>query len=331
MQCSLLLGNPKYRARVSVRPYQFSPSYPKSFFLTHIPIMPSTSFLGKFDFERSCADLPSVFCNSCGRILSETGGRRHVCKTTPKKIHGYPMCYLPHTIITSDLGSPDGNYQLEFNRFLSEDSDLAVFSLGQEAPVSDTWQEDQRGAGCFSRIFCAGASRCSAMASVGSYWPFGLSNRVIRYWNVDDGVIIVDWGKMYNDYFTQAKSCKNKRRIERIVRRFRELEAERLRMDTEGRWVLYGDRDIFPATHAEIAMACRYEGPRSNFENRYDPKKDRMSPHELALRIGDSIYSASEVIKRRDGKTKLFDGDEKAECPQGCVSMWRRSSYLKLM
>lgn len=240
------------------------------------------------------------------------------------------MCYLPHTIITSDLGSPKANFQLQFNRFLSEDSELAVFSLGQEAPVSEKWQEEQR-AGYFSRIFSNPSSQCNAMASVGSYWPFGLSNRVIRYWNVDDGVILVDWGKMYTDYFTQAKSCKNKRRIERIVRRFRELEAERLRQDTQGRWVLYGDRDIFPATHAEIAMACRYEGPRSDFEHRFDPKKERMSPHELALRVGDSICSAGEAIRGRDGKAKVYEEEaEKTEYPKGYASMWNRSSYLKL-
>ncbi|EMD66767.1 hypothetical protein GGP41_008161 [Bipolaris sorokiniana] len=298
--------------------------------------MPPTSFLGRFDFESSLAgslaDLPSIFCNACQHIVTETGGRKHDCKTRPTTIHGYPMCYLPHTVITSDLGSPDGNYQLEFNRVLTENSNLAVFSVGQEAPVSDTWQQDQQRVGCLSRLFSAGSSGCNATVSVGSYWPFKLSNQAIWYWHAEDGVLLVDWSKLYTDYFTQSRSSKNRRRIERIVHRYRDLEAEKMRNDTAGRWTSYGDWDIFPATHAEIAMACRYEGPKSDFEDRLDPRQDRMSPQEMVMRLGDRIVAVGEALRKRvDGKPKVYESEEKQECPKGPLSLWRRTSYSKLL
>jgi hypothetical protein len=291
--------------------------------------MPSTSFLGRFDFEKSLADLPSsVFCSNCHHIVSETGSRRHVCKTEPrpKTIYEYPMCYLPHTVIASDLGSPDGNFLLEFNRTLSENSTLAVFSLRQEAPVADAWRHDRRRAGCWSQFLSTAPPRCSATVSVGSYWPFRLSSQAIWYWNAEDGVLLVDWSKLYSDYFAQARSNKSKRRIERIVQRYRDVQAEKMRYDTAGRWSSYGDWAIFPATHAEIAMACMREGPKSNFDDRFDPRKNQMSTQELIMRLGDRIVGVGDAVRKQvDGKSKYYES-KKPECPQGSVSLWKKDS-----
>lgn len=303
--------------------------------------MPSTPFLGRFDFEKSCADLPKAFCNDCQHIKSETGCSRHVCRTKtkpatrPATIYGYPMCYLPHTVIASDLGSRNCVFQLQFNRFLTEDPSLAVFSVGQEAPVSDSWRDDGRRLGCgWSGLFSSKRSQCHAAATVGSYWPFGLSNRAVLYWNAEDKVILLDWSKLYSEYFAQARSPKNKRRIERIVQRYRDLDAENMRKDTDGRWSSYGDWDIYPATHSEIAMACRYEGPLSDFEDRLDPKKERFSAHEMMLRVGDRLVAVGEAIRKRvDGKPKMYEGEDKARADysHGPVTLWKRASYHKLL
>ncbi|RAR01455.1 zinc ion binding protein [Stemphylium lycopersici] len=223
---------------------------------------------------------------------------------------------------------------LQFNRFLTEDPSLAVFSVGQEAPVSDSWRDDGRRLGCgWSGLFSSKRSQCHAAATVGSYWPFGLSNRAVLYWNAEDKVILLDWSKLYSEYFAQARSPKNKRRIERIVQRYRDLDAENMRKDTDGRWSSYGDWDIYPATHSEIAMACRYEGPLSDFEDRLDPKKERFSAHEMMLRVGDRLVAVGEAIRKRvDGKPKMYEGEDKARADysHGPVTLWKRASYHKL-
>lgn len=143
----------------------------------------------------------------------------------------------------------------------------------------------------------------------------------------------MDWSRLYSDYFAQARSNKNKRRIERIVQRYRELEAEKMRNDTEGQWSSYGDWDVSPATHAEIAMVCQSEGPRTNFEDRLDPRRNQMSAQELIMRLGDSIVAVGDALRRCvDGKSNLYAANDRdEECPKGPVSLWKRASYAKIM
>jgi hypothetical protein len=71
---------------------------------------------------------------------------------------------------------------------------------------------------------------------------------------------MVDYAKLLADYTMQERSKKNRKRVNNIVRRYHELEEKVLRNETGGSWARYGDWDIFPATHAEVAQACRYEG-----------------------------------------------------------------------
>jgi hypothetical protein len=230
-------------------------------------------------------------CEVCGLRMSEEHPHSHAPPPMPvRRLEStkHPMRYLPHTLVTSNLGCWASTYRLHFNHLLAEDPSIAVFSVKQSAPIPSPWHDKHR------RIFLFPRKRlsCNAKVVVGSGWQYEVSKKAIRYWDPQDGVMLVDWHILYSSYFAQKDKEKNRKKVGKIVERYRKLEETTLRTETGGAWRWYGDWDIHPATRAEVALVCKYEG--RGFEAGLDKKKEMLSAHELKVRLGNLV----KVVKR---------------------------------
>jgi hypothetical protein len=259
-------------------------------------------------------------CNACGGLNTCEAYPRcsdlHTPTPTPVRRIGfteYPMRYLPHTLITSNLGCWYHTFRLQFNHLLVENPSIAVFSIKQSAPIPSPWHDKRHQICLFpiTRLFC------NAKVVVGSRWQYEVSENAIRYWDAEDGVMLVDWHILYSSYFARAKTMKNRKKVSRIVERYRRLEETSLRTKTGGKWKSYGDWGIFPATREEVARVCKYEG--HGFENGLD-KKSMLSAQELKVRLGDLVRVVKGAVWRRweTKRSKLGQQTEKLEPNGGC-------------
>ena len=206
----------------------------------------------------------------------------------------HPMRYLPHTLITSHLGCWNDTFELQFNHLLIEDPSIAVFSTEQRAPIPRRWRRDAEHRTC---LFPFRRLSCNAKVVVGSGWQYEVSEKVIRYWDPNVGVMLVDWHMLYNSYFARKKKTKNKKKVGEIVGRHRELKETTLRTVTGGVRRSYGDWNIHPATCAEVASICKYEG--RGFENGLKPTRKMLSVQKLKIRIGSFVNVMKEALRKR--------------------------------
>jgi hypothetical protein len=202
------------------------------------------------------------------------------------------MRYLPHTLITSNLGCWYSTSRLQFNHLLTEDPSIAVFSTEQWAPVPRTWRNRQRDI-C---LFPITRLTCDAKVVVGAGWQYEVSKKAIRYWNSKEGVMLVDWHMLYSSYFTQANKTENRKTVGMIVERYRNLEGTTLRTETGGAWSTYGEWNIHPATRAEVALACKHEG--RGFERGLSPKRKMRSVDKLKTRVDKLAKGVKEVLRK---------------------------------
>lgn len=147
---------------------------------------------------------------------------------------------------------------------------------------------------------------CTARVVVGSRWQYKVPSKVIRHWNAEGRLLLVDWPELYESYLAQERKRKNQKRTEEIVKRYRKLEERTLTTETGGLWTSYGDWEIFPATHADVALACNYEG--RGFEDGLDSIKGRLSAHEVVRRLNNLAQGIREAISSRIGKKKWETG-----------------------
>jgi hypothetical protein len=142
--------------------------------------------------------------------------------------------YLPHTLITSDLGQWGQIYHLQFSHFLPEDPAIAVFLKSQDAPVPTTWRHKQSWRPWRLNICWRWRngrlqvrSSCTVMVNVGSRWEHKISMQAVQYWSASAGVLLVEWSDMYNDYFAHDGKKKNNR-AHVIVRQLRKPKERTL-------------------------------------------------------------------------------------------------------
>ncbi|KAK1917902.1 hypothetical protein P3342_000620 [Pyrenophora teres f. teres] len=239
------------------------------------------------------------------------------------KFHQYPLRYLPHTVIRSDLGYRDHKFKLQFNRFLAEDPSIAVFSVDQEAPVSSTWRDERSRNHCRlsskygrARLLLTGRSHCNATITVGNEWPFRVSMKGIRYWNVEDGVLLVDWGQLYASYFARTEKRLNRRKDGEDIEVDRSMERNMLESDSEEARKTCGDCGIVPAAHEELVMAHKHtvQGIHSSFR---------------WTRVQQDSQGANGVVKKQvDERWKIHKRVESFVCSPG--PLWRTSGYQQL-
>jgi hypothetical protein len=143
--------------------------------------------------------------------------------------------YLPHTLITSDLGQWGQIYHLRFSHFLPEDPAIAVFLQSQDAAVPTTWRHKKSWRPWRLNICWRWRngrlqvrSSCTVMVNVGSRWEHKVSMQAVQYWSASAGVLLVEWSDMYDDYFAHSGKKKNKNRAHVIVRRLRKLKERTL-------------------------------------------------------------------------------------------------------
>jgi hypothetical protein len=147
--------------------------------------------------------------------------------------------YLPHTLITSDLGEWGRNFCLQFSHFLPENPSVAVFLESQDSPVPNTWRHKQPWRPWRLNFRCRWRkgelqvrSPCTVMVIVGSRWQYKISMQAVQRWSASARMLLVDWSEMYDDYFEQDRKKTNRLRTHVIVRRFRKLEEKSLVMET---------------------------------------------------------------------------------------------------
>jgi hypothetical protein len=122
---------------------------------------------------------------------------------------------LPYILITSDLGVWDHTHQLQFSHFLADDPSLAVFSRSQGTPVPVTWRNYSacprwrsyrcRWKGCDFEI----SRPCSAQVIVGSRGQHKMPSKTMRYWSAPDGILLVDWDELCEDYLRKEQTEDN--------------------------------------------------------------------------------------------------------------------------
>jgi hypothetical protein len=227
----------------------------------------------------------------------------------------HPMRYLPHTLITSHLGCWRDTFHLQFNHLLAEDPSIAVFSTGQWAPVPRRWRRDAEHRGS---LFPFRRLSCDAKVVFGSGWQYEVSEKVIRYWDLNDGIMLVDWHMLYSSYFARKKWKKNKKKVGEVVNRYRELEETTLKTVTGGAWGAWGYWNIHPTTRTEVALACKYEG--RGYEDGLVPKKKMSGAQKLKTRVGNFVSVMKEALRKRLEKkrSKLGQQIEKLESYGGC-------------
>lgn len=138
---------------------------------------------------------------------------------------------LPHTIIISDLGTWNQTFALQFNHFLPENPSIAVFSVGQSAQVPIKWATGQGFDSCSLRFkfqwrpfFLKMRLPCSAKVTVRRGWQCRVGPWAIRNWDPETGVILVDWIKVYEDYYCQYVKKKERNTAPVFAEGYRKLE-----------------------------------------------------------------------------------------------------------
>jgi hypothetical protein len=124
--------------------------------------------------------------------------------------------HLPHTLITSDLGTRGRNFHLRFSHFLPEDPSLAVFAETQDTPVPVTWRQQRVRPTWklnvhfrWTRKGLQLRSPCTVKVVVGSRWQYKIPMKTMHYWSAANGILLVDWEDLYADYFAQEEKEKN--------------------------------------------------------------------------------------------------------------------------
>ncbi|KAF1941385.1 hypothetical protein EJ02DRAFT_455192 [Clathrospora elynae] len=208
--------------------------------------------------------------------------------------------YLPHTLITSNLGCWHHTFRLRFNRFLAEDPTIAVFSVEQWAPVSNAWRSEPGRSCCNLRadrqrpkLFPRARSQCTATVIVGCGLQYTISHWAIRHWNAEARLLLVDWAELYDSYFAREKSRKDKKRVNEMVQRYGNMEESTFRKVTGNIWGAYDDA---PAQD-ETASTCRYKV--RGFENGLNLKKERWSACELNMRLKRLVEVLRGAVRRR--------------------------------
>lgn len=268
------------------------------------------SLLKTFSSNGADHEFSDHFCNMCRRTTESTPSRNsNACGSGTATSYGSPMCHLPHTVVNSNLGSRHDTFRLQFNRFLVEDPSIAVFSVGQEAPISGVWRDEDR-RGCYglslaygwAQIFAAPRSRCNVTMSVGRHWTLGVSSEAIRYWSVQDGVILVDWGQLYENYFKQVEKTKDRQRPGRFPGRSR--------------------------GHDEETLPNR---PRERVTRvRSDPATARSTAHEIGARFSNGLRVVRDAIRSRVGEGgSKTSGSERIALARVPI-LWTNPSYQRL-
>ena len=278
------------------------------------------SILGLFCLRKPDDKLSDRFHNESKLTKSDDDDALQPSAT---KSHQQLMSYLPHTVITSDLGYRDKKFKLQFNRFLAEDPSIAVFSVDQEAPVSSTWRDERSRNNCRLsskygrvRLLVTGRSHCNATITVGHGWPLGVSMKGIRYWNAEDGILLVDWTELYSSYFAQAEKRPNRRKEENIVEAGRCMERGVSESESEGTRRSYGGLGIFPATHEEVVIAHKHVG-------------QDLGDSSRRTRVQHESQGVDRVVERQvDERWKIH---KRVEAFVSSPSLsWRTSGYQKL-
>jgi hypothetical protein len=218
------------------------------------------------------------------------------------------MAYLPHTLITSNLADKDRTHRLTFSHFLAEDPTIAVFSKSQDAAVPSAWRHSQSWRTWVNNI-CQGVRKgynpfrpCSVWVIVGSRWQYKVSSKAVHYWSAADGLLLIDWNTMFDDYFMKEQKKKNKKRTHEIVKKFHSLEKKTLITETGALWKRYGDWDIHTPTAADVALACRYEG--HGFEQGLAHLEDGVSVREVRSLLRQLYNALKTELDRRIAKKK---------------------------
>lgn len=139
-----------------------------------------------------------------------------------------------------------------------------------------------------------------ARVVVGSRWGYTLSIKAVKYWNAEAGILLVDWSKMYEQYFAVAAKRRNKMRVKRTVNCNRDLEKKTLRIEPGERSASYGESDILPATAAEVVLTCRHEGQGS--EDSLERSKQKLSVRKVKARVKRLAKGMADMFTRRDGE-----------------------------
>lgn len=185
----------------------------------------------------------------------------------PSPIEHYPPI-LPRVLLTSDLGKWKHQYHLRFYCVLAGDSPFAIFTTSDwKGIVHSSWIDEQLRHPSLFKVRCCWRkglpriqSPCTVRATIRNRWQYKICRKAIIRWDAELGILLVDYRRLLADYDAQERSKKNRRRVEKIVGKFHQLEVKMLRDVTGGSWGQWGDWDIFPASQADVARACRLEG-----------------------------------------------------------------------
>jgi hypothetical protein len=219
------------------------------------------------DFSERCQLLPISARNNNLRIDSVGSWASYDLKTSSPECRDFHnvATYLPHILVTSDLGVWDHTSRLRFSHFLPEDPSIAVFSESQDAAVPNAWRHNQSWSPWRLNIryrWQKGGLQvrrsCTVRVIVGTRWQYKISMKAIRHWSAPAGMLLVDWNALYQDYFAQDGGKKNSKRAYKI-KIFRKLEERTVMTETGARWPSCDDWDIHQPTISDAAFACRYE------------------------------------------------------------------------
>ena len=219
-----------------------------------------------------------------------------------------PVEYLPsslsRTLLTSNLGTWDHRYQLRFSSIMEDNSSLAIFTSEKlDSKFGKSWERKPIQSQSMFKInhrlhngLPRTKSPCIVRAIVKDKWQYKICKEAIIMWDAEWGVLLVDYRKLLADYNVQEKSKKNRKRVANIVKRYHRLEESVLRNETGGTWANYGDWDIFPATPAEVAQACRYEG--HGFEEGLGTKPCKSKRYRIWRCIKDMKKAVRRVVSK---------------------------------
>jgi len=259
--------------------------------------------LNMFSSNKTDHEFSDHSCNMCRRATDLSPSRNpNTCTSRPAMSHRGPVAHLPHTIINSNLGCRNHTFRLQFNRFLVEDPTVAVFSVEQEAPISSVWRdEDRRSCYGWARIFSASRSRCNVTMSVGQHWTLGVSNKSIRYWNMEEGVILVDWGQLYDSYFKQLKTKNQERSIA-----FAEQD--------------YGQDEDLPPNRTMQRVSRTHHSPATA----------NSTAHEIGTRFSNGLRVVRDAIRSRVGDGRPRGTGRERIALSRVPLMWTNPSYQRL-
>jgi hypothetical protein len=185
-------------------------------------IMQRKSFLHQFQRRQSRPQYESQRRNQ-SRIDSIVRWFSRVfrsCRKEPELQDFMP--FLPHTFVTSNLGTQDEVFQLYFSHFLTGDPSIAVFSSSQYAAPTE-WQPHRVNMrhGCRPNHLNV-RQVCTVSVIVGLGCQHDVSMTSIHHWDPAwGGMLLVDWEAMYEDYFARERMKKNKERALKIMKGYR--------------------------------------------------------------------------------------------------------------